>query len=418
MTTVEIALYLVANAFEAEIIRRSMAIFFHKTHWKILCIFSYFVYIIITFITHWLGNLIVEIVLSAVTIGFITLGYKGSAKRKVCAGMSSFAIINLCDLFVVVIFGTQHSKIPNIMAIVVSKLLAFIIVLIINRFADKQHNNAVLSAAIFVPLGTAALEFSVINSMQSTVTILLSVIIVLCLNAFIFYMYDKLSENYCEKAELAKIEQEREIYYNQCVNLVNSQEELRRFRHDINNQLEVLNVLLDKGENIELKRQLHDLIMEDDCRKSFCNTGNAAVDGILNYKFDKIVKCGAAVETVLEIPCQSFMNTRDLTLILGNLLDNIIDAFEEMQSEKQCAVKIKYSKSCLLIHFKNTYENVISTENGTIVSGKDDKDLHGIGLKSVRDIVNKYGGKMDLNYDGKVFSVKIILLLSPDNNLH
>ena len=264
---------------------------------------------------------------------------------------------------------------------------------------------------MLVSIITAVLEIAVIFSTRSMLIIILSAGIVLFLNVFVFYLYDKLSENYRQKAELVKAEQERELYYNQCIGMMDQQKALREFRHDINNQLEMIKILLDSGDTVDLKKQVCGLLTNDNNGGLVSFTGNIAVDGILNFKLEKIKNCGAKIETDIEIPRQAFMDTKDLTLILGNLLDNIIDALSETRSDKYCFVQIKYSKSRLLLWLKNTYENNIKYENNTIVTSKSDQGSHGIGLQSVQRIVEKYNGQMNIDHDGSLFSVRIILLL-------
>lgn len=426
MTTDEVILYFVVNAFETEIIRRSMIIFFQKPRGKFMCVFAYVLRFIIAVISHWLDNSLAVMLVSAVTIGFISAQYEGSIKRKIYSTSFTFALMYLCEFLIGMIDNPSsngsllNSSSPDLHALIVSKLLNFMIVLIVKKLCTAKGDNHSASvnwsAVILVPISTAVLEISVICSTQSMLIIILSAVIVLFMNAFIFYLFDKLSENYRQKAELAKVELEKEIYYNQCVNVMNSQEALRQFRHDINNQLEMIKVLLDKGETIELKKQVCGLLANDNKNEPICFTGNVAVDGILNYKLEKIKQCGAEIETNLEIPRQTFMNTKDLTLILGNLLDNMIDALTSTQKNKHCFVQMKYSKSRLFICLKNTYENAVIYENGSIVSSKTDREAHGIGLKSVREVVEKYNGHMDISCDDVFFSVKIILLLPLDNS--
>lgn len=417
MTIDEVILFLSVNVFEVEIIRRSMLIFFPKPKKKILFFISYFLRFITSIITHGLDNYIIGIIAGAITLGFIAAQYEGSIKRRISGFVFSFILMYLCEL----IFDPSPNGSPNISALITSKLLNFMIVLITKKIAvskcEGSPANIELSAAVLVPVTTAALEAMLIFSTQSMTIIITSVVIVLFLNIFVFYMYDKISENYRQKAALAKAEQEKEIYYSQCINLVNSQENLRQFRHDINNQLEMANILLDKGDTVELKKQLQSLLGDNYSNEPICSTGNVAVDGILNYKLDKIKQCGAEIETELAVPCQAFMSTKDLTLILGNLLDNIIDAFASMQSRKYCLVQIKYSKSRLLIHLKNTYETALFFENGNIVSSKLDGEPHGIGLKSVREVTEKYNGCMNIGNNDGLFFVKIILLIPLDNAL-
>ena len=416
MTIDEVTLFLAVNVFEVEIIRRSMLIFFQKPQKKIMFFIAYFLRFITSLITHGLDNYIIGIIIGAITLGFITAQYEGSLKRKIAGFVFTFTIMYLCEF----IFESSLNGSPNVNALIISKLLNFMIVLITKKLVVSKCEGALanieLSAAVLVPVTTAALEAILIFSTRSMAVIITSAVIVVFLNIFVFYMYDKISENYRQKAALVKAEQEKEIYYDQCVNLVNSQEALRQFRHDINNQLEMANILLDKGDTVELKKQLHGLLSSDSYNNEpICSTGNVTIDGILNYKLEKIKECGVRIETELEIPRQSFMDPKDLTLILGNLLDNMIDAFASKQFEKYCFVKIKYSKSRLLINLKNTYETALLFENGSIISSKTGSEPHGIGLKSVREITEKYNGHLDIDHSDGIFSVKVILLIPLDD---
>lgn len=418
----EEVLFLAVNIFEVEIIRRAMLIFFQKPKKKILLFFAFFLRFITSLITHALDNWLIIISVGIITLGFIAAQYEGSAKKQISAFAFTFAVIYFCDMAIGFICEPLTNGSPEVGALIIAKLLNFMIILITKKIIGSKRENisdtAEMSAAVLVPITTAVLEALVIFSVQSMSVIITSAVIVIFLNIFVFYMYDKISDNYRQKSALAKAEQEREIYYNQCVNLVNSQEMLRQFRHDINNRLEMAKMLLKKERAEEICAELSDLLTSDDYNaEPICSSGNVAVDGILNYKLDKIKQCGAKIETEIAVPDKSFMSAKDITLILGNLLDNIIDAFQSMQSRKYCFAKIKYSKSRLLINLKNTYETELVYENGEIVTSKSDGETHGIGLKSVREVAGKYNGCMEISTDDGLFDIKIILLIPLDNYL-
>ncbi len=419
MTTDELIIYCAVNAFDAEIIRRSMRIFFNTTRNKVLCVIAYFLNFITSLISHSIDNIVVGIVINAITISFISFQYDGSLKRKTISSGFVFALINLSESAAQILFGDEllYSASLDLKALIFSRLFSFTAVLIINRAFGRQDAQppvrADWSAIALIPISTAVLEIAVIGAVRSMTIIILSSVIILFLNVIVFYLYDKLDENYARKTELAKTEQEKEIYFNQCKAMVNSQESLQRFRHDINNQFETMKVLLENGNTAELKRQICSLI-SDSTEDSICYTGNIVADGILNYKLRKLKQSGADIETELVIPQQTFVNTKDFTIILGNLLDNAVDALAQMDEGKYCYVGIKYTKGCLIVCVKNTYKNAVTELNGSIVSSKPDTGMHGIGLKSVRSIVDKYGGIMEISHSDGIFTVKIALTLSPE----
>ncbi len=416
MTTDELILYCAVNAFDAEIIRRSMGIFHNTARNKALCVIAYFLNFIISLISHSIDNIVVGIVINAITISFISFQYDGGFKKKIISSGFVFALINLSELAAEILFGEEllNSASLDLKALIFSRLFSFTVVLVLNRSFGKNNAHPPLrtdwSAIALIPISTAVLEIVIISAVESTTIIILSSVIILFLNAVVFYLYDKLDENYARKIELAKAEQEKEIYFNQCKAMVNSQESLQRFRHDINNQFETMKVLLENGNTLELNQQISSLISDstEDC---ICYTGNIVADGILNYKLGKLKRSGADIETELVIPQQTFMNTKDLTIILGNLLDNAVEALAQMNEGKYCYVGIKYTKGCLIVCVKNTYENEVTELNGSIVSSKADNEMHGIGLKSVRSIVDKYGGIMEISHCDGFFTVKLALTL-------
>lgn len=71
---------------------------------------------------------------------------------------------------------------------------------------------------------------------------------------------------------------------------------------------------------------------------------------------------------------------------------------------------MQYSGGMLYLQIKNTYEGTICIRNGTVV-GKSKMQGHGIGLRSVRNLVDEQKGKMDISVDGNLFIAEVMLAL-------
>lgn len=162
--------------------------------------------------------------------------------------------------------------------------------------------------------------------------------------------------------------------------------------------------------------------------EKYVDTGNMELDAILNYALDKADKLGCVTETKITVPKITFMNEFDLNILLGNLLDNALEALGKVH-EKYLYVGISYNKSMLLIRVKNTYDGVFDRNGGTGKSFKnadlsdkldEDKSLqkkfksskegkHGIGLKNIKEVVEKYDGEINVDAGDKYFNVDIIL---------
>ena len=105
------------------------------------------------------------------------------------------------------------------------------------------------------------------------------------------------------------------------------------------------------------------------------------------------------------------MPSFDLTIILGNLLDNAIYAASRVETDPYVDVKVKYDKGRLLLQVYNPFEGEIIEEEGKLLTTKEDKERHGIGLINIEKVLKKYDGTMDIDYEDNVFSVTILMYI-------
>ena len=118
------------------------------------------------------------------------------------------------------------------------------------------------------------------------------------------------------------------------------------------------------------------------------------------------------MESEIKTPDALPYKSSDLCIVLGNLLDNAIEATEKLEDEeeKQIFIKLIYQKKRLLIEIRNPYRGSLKKgRSGDYLSGKNDQENHGIGLKSVRKVVEKYDGTLDIHTENQQFQITIIL---------
>ena len=200
------------------------------------------------------------------------------------------------------------------------------------------------------------------NCSQYIIIILLTVL--LGLNAFTFYMYDKLSEKYNEHYKAKISETERNYYYNQCELMQKSTEDISKFKHDINNHFNVISDLLIKNDYDDAKKYLEQLIKRNNKTSLIISqTGNIVIDSIINYKLSGLDRNEIKVSTDIVVPERTNIEIMDLSTILNNLLDNSIRALNEMAGEKILTIVIKYKNA--QISDMNCYIQYIKTSNGT-----------------------------------------------------
>ena len=147
-------------------------------------------------------------------------------------------------------------------------------------------------------------------------------------------------------------------------------------------------------------------------RKSdFANSGNLLLDGLLNQAYERAVKTKIQMKLRLEIPYKLNISDADLYVILGNALENALEASEKVpQEERLIELSLVYKNGDLRIGIRNRYaEEPRKDSQGTFLSSKNNSEYHGIGLYSIRETVKKYHGFMDIHTENKIFSLVIVI---------
>ena len=108
---------------------------------------------------------------------------------------------------------------------------------------------------------------------------------------------------------------------------------------------------------------------------------------------------------------QIMIDFLDLVLLLGNALDNAIEATEAVvqTAEKKIWLTMKLQQNILHKQVENPVVEPVVIENQTIVSGKKEQELHGFGISNMKTITKKYHGTFDIRCSDKLFVLNIVL---------
>lgn len=138
------------------------------------------------------------------------------------------------------------------------------------------------------------------------------------------------------------------------------------------------------------------------------NTGNLYIDSIINYKAEMAAQYGIEFVVKASVSRDSELNAEDLSICLGNLLDNAIEAVAGFQGERVIRVNLKADKGNLVINVINPYRTV-KKERGKYLSHKIDSGNHGLGLMIIGQIADKYKGQMQIQDENGEFDITILL---------
>lgn len=178
-------------------------------------------------------------------------------------------------------------------------------------------------------------------------------------------------------------------------------------KHDMNNHLHTISGYLQVGEYAKAQEYVGKIAGEVSGIKSF-HSGNAVVDALIGSKTALAEMNGIAVETDMAVPSELAITDEELTVLIGNLYDNAIDANMRLTdvSKRFIQIKILYDSGNLLILFENAALQQ-SSDARIWATTKEDSSAHGFGIRNMDRIINKYGGYCERELKDHVFRCRI-----------
>ena len=226
---------------------------------------------------------------------------------------------------------------------------------------------------------------------------------------------DSLTESLSYSATLEQMLAVQEKYY---TDLQKHQQELRRINHDIKSHTRTMVSLVEQGQYEELAKYAYSLQNTiESMTAPVTNCDNLLINALLNDKLGKAKQDGVELRLCVMVPPALSINNVDICILLGNLLDNAAEACAQMGSDEErfIDVDIRLASGILCVDVSNTYNGQVSYRSSTYFSTKDNNGFHGIGLSNVRQVVSKYGGKLEISHENNVFRVSAYIAYMEDD---
>ena len=202
---------------------------------------------------------------------------------------------------------------------------------------------------------------------------------------------------------------ETKSYENQIEVMKQSEYKVHALRHDMKHHLQGIYVMTQNEERQKVLRYLERMQKSLINPGEYVTTGNQKMDAILNYILAKAEQMNIKVEQKVKVSRKIPIEAYELNIILGNLLENAIEAANE-SLEKYLYLHIVENKGMLMIHIKNSYSGKLLTFGERFISTKSGTK-HGYGIINVKKIVESHKGIMNVTYDEKEFRVEVTLYL-------
>ncbi len=313
----------------------------------------------------------------------------------------------------------SEKTLPRFLMIIIDQLILFYVFAVFLRIFKKSKMNfgkkewtfiITIFVASFLSLAAIQITLQKNDLSEQYIGILMAAELGLILiNIICFFMMSILSNSHKAAEELSVMKQQDEIRKQYAENVKYRYDEIRRIRHDMKQSYTVLETLLSENRTLEAIDYIRSGRSAITKTEVLVDVGNDFVNSILNSKLSTAKQLG------IEVICSSVKDISgveavDLCTLLGNLLDNAIEAAEHCPLEKSLIeVKITSSDNKLVIQVTNSIKCSVLNENSELKSTKPNPMEHGFGVRSIRLIAKKYSGTIKYFEEDDTLSCRVIL---------
>lgn len=300
----------------------------------------------------------------------------------------------------------------RILGMIGTKLFDFWLIIYSCRIYKHKVKNLPLQYWILILL-MPVLSVIILSQIFSTGRftdnkLMLGYILIVCGVLYLNFSVFNYFESFDKQIKLAALEQIMEHENENYRALADSYEEIRQLKHDLKNQIAVLEHLIQNEKYEEAKQHIQKLSSDIYQAASVCYTGNSAIDSILNLKGTYARNCNITFLHKINIG-QITCDTVGICRILGNALDNAIETCNRTQLEQKCIyVAMNQIDKKLIIEIDNTS---LPVDVSNLASSKPDKKIHGIGMQSIKQTVKNMNGDIIYYYENGYFSIQIMVYI-------
>ncbi len=353
---------------------------------------------------------------------------KGKVLRKLSATIIACAVLLVTSSFTTGIlsfaFNTDtaefytthewHEVLGLLICQVLNLLLYNLILKLINRdlsMLSKKEWSLIISLLLISLLSVGMIRLALGESSLSQTTSLMLImwqtglfaLNILCLN--IVVSLNK-SNRIAEELKLSDQQFKQDIKYAESVQ--KQYREIRCMRHDIKQHLATVSGLQLEGKYDEAQKYISEVSNNIEKVEMFVDVGNDFVNAILNSKLSLGKSKG------INVLCNSTskiegINEYDLCGLIGNMLDNAIEAAEKVKENAVIEASIMSDNYKLIITVSNTVSESVLGKNPDLKSTKDLSEMHGFGVKSIRSVAKKYDGIVDFYEEELMFICRVVL---------
>lgn len=365
---------------------------------------------------------ILGLVLSAFLLSFL---YRGEFGFRLIASVSGILISGVLEILVMylitVIFDISVSEAIydqeyRLLGIIASKIsgLACCNAIRIQSSVKKLSQSNTYWLLFFLLFLSSLLTISLLFIMSYEINDeRYNSIAVLCAMGLLFstffalYIYERIVKQSEAIRSQEQYEQHLRSQLKHLDDIIAGQNELRRFKHDLSNQLAVVRGYFERQDNEAGERYLDELDQRFLKGHAVVDTGNTALDAIISTKQALAESKGIVFQMTIQIAEHFPIEPVDACMIFGNALDNAIEACERLDSgEKHITLTLIQQDETLFCKIVNSAP---PGQHHDLQTSKRDKDAHGLGLLNIKDALARYDSGAVIEWENGIFSLSFLI---------
>lgn len=347
---------------------------------------------------------------------FSMILYLGKWQMKLFFSGVYYVLLYVVDYFSFIIleliFKSDHleNDFAEVILILLCKTILFCVVLVLEYFWKRKKNlqmeNPSWILMICFPVLSMIIMFVMLFSFQgrgSSVGYLIVSFGIVIMNVVMFEWMQYISEKNNRWNQI-KLLQERNEERIQIYNEISADyEEQKRAMHDYKNQIGCIQGLLKVGNYQEAGMYADKLVDVLPDVFEGVDVQNPILNVVLTQKYRMAKMKDISIIFHANNLSDLWLEEQDIVSLLSNLLDNAIEACEKVEGDKVIQIKMVRERMEFVLSVRNPVSAPVLIENNQIRTGKKDTKRHGIGLKNVQMILEKYGGMGMIRYEEGYF---------------
>lgn len=299
-------------------------------------------------------------------------------------------------------------------AIIFAQLIFFIICEVLikirskNTYSLNKFQQIIQMSCFFISFLIAAFLWNYTREHSDASFLFAAIfILILFLNILLYVLMNKMQHDNVTKEELKLLKANLSSQEKMTVEVRERYTEMKTLRHDMKHYFTAAAQLISENKPQEAKEYIENVINEKiNPASSVINTGSAVIDAAINNKITACANKGIEIKCLIDT---QFVGVKDMdiSILLSNLLDNAINGCDI--SEPKIDLSIKSQKSFIYIIVKNKISTSVLNDNPNLITKKEDKNNHGFGIKSIKNIAKKYDGSVEFDEKNGYFIAEVWL---------